>query len=209
MKKKSEKWENFWYYNKAAVLIGIAVIFFLGVGLLGNLVNADPDLKITTVTQAQQDNIGLYLKKTVAHRLQDINGDDYIELSLRGMTLEEDLSTDENNQVQNSINSQLANRGATLFIFDKLNFDRYIRKDAFEPLDTFFDVSNLGDRAVYKGDIPIALNLTGSKLLTEAGAIGDEFYGMLLFKREADADNAEIQAEYENAVTMLLALLES
>ncbi|MBQ9914955.1 MAG: hypothetical protein IJO50_02295 [Clostridia bacterium] len=208
MKKETkEKLENFWYYNKIAVLLGFVGLIFVAFASLSFFVNTESDLKITMLTSVQQEEFALSLKPLLMEHLEDINGDNYIEVGVRDMLLNNELDAENSANVQKSILSQMANRGATLFIFDKANYDLMVQKDAFCPLDQIISLEGLEDRVVYRNDIPVAVSLAGSKMVKEAGAVTEELYALVLFRRPEDAGNEKIDKEYENAKIALEVLL--
>lgn len=207
-KEKKEKLENFWYYNKMAVLLGLVALVFVILASMSFFVNSESDLKITMLTSVQQEEFALSLKPLLQEHLIDINGDNYIEVGVRDMLLNDELDAESSANVQKSMLSQMANRGATLFLFDKANYDLMVQKDAFCPLDQIISLEGLEDRVLYRNDIPVALSLAGSKMVKEAGAVTEELYALILFRRPEDAENEKISKEYENAKIALELLLE-
>ena len=207
MNDRKQKFENFWYYNKIPVLLGLVALIFVGMASLSFITNSESDLKITMLTSVPQEEFGLFLKPMLQEHLIDINGDHYVEVGVRDMLLNDELTAEESATVQKAILSQMANRGATLFLFDRPNYELMVQKDAFCPLDQIISLDGFENQVLYRDDVPVAVSLAGSKLLKEAGAVTEELYALVLFQRPEDADKPEIQQEYENAKIALELLL--
>jgi len=203
------KLENFWYYYKTPVILAAVFIFILSVVISQNLKSVKTDLNIALVSAdvVNEGNINFesYLGEQMAD--SDQNGEKHITLTRIFLNPK---STDENNEsARLHLESLLADRGAVLFVFDRQNFEHYIAKDAFCSLDEIMDITPYGDNVFYRNDVPVALHLEGSKLLKDMGFSNEDLFATVLFKRDEDAQNQVLSAQYENGVTVLKELMKT
>lgn len=201
------KIENFWYYYKVPAIIILIVILIVGFLISENRGQVVSDLNISLVSAEALTESTINFNEALPGVIRDINGDGEANITISRLFIGEDLKEKNAETYLQTLESQLAGKGATLFIFDKINYDRMAKKDAFCPLDTFFDVSQYSDRVLYRNDEPIAFHLTGSKVLADMGFTSDDLYALLLFQRPEDESDPASRAEYENAAAVLSALM--
>ncbi|MBE7036830.1 MAG: hypothetical protein E7403_06015 [Ruminococcaceae bacterium] len=202
-----EKLENFWYYYKLPVIISILVVgigVFLYFEFSQSVVS---DLKVCLTSKEALSEGTINFNEGMPGLIKDINGDNEANITIQRIFLGEDISSDEGQTYYQNLMGQLSSKGSTLFIFDKTNLDRMIKKDAFCPLNELMDLSAYNDRVVYRNDVPVALHLTGSKVLADMEFTSDDLYAMVLFRRPEDANDLKCNAEYDNAVLVLKELM--
>lgn len=69
-----------------------------------------------------------------------------------------------------------------MILFDKPNLDRFIVKDMFSPISDYIDLSDIPEEhIVYRNNVPVAVQLDGSKVLNNMGFIIDEVYVSVMF----------------------------
>ncbi len=202
------KLENFWYYYKIPTILVIIFIVAFLILMPTQSEKIASDLKISLVSEGILNEGTINFNEALPGLIKDINEDGEAAITIHRIFLTKDLKDDNDETYMHVLESQLSNRGATLFIFDKVNFDRMIKKDAFCPLTDFFDVSLYGDRVLYRNEVPVAFHLSGSRVLSEMGFTSDDLYAMLLFRRPGEEQEPERVAEYENAALVLGALME-
>lgn len=201
------KVENFWYYYKAPVIIVIVIAAVLAILFTSNSDSVATDLNIAIVTSETLTEESINFNESLPGLIADANGDGEANITISRFFISKDLTQENDETYQNNLESQLANKGAIIYIADAANYERLIKKDAFCPLDEFFDTEAYGNRVMYRGDQPIAFHLTGSKLLADMSFTTDDLYAMLLFRRPEDADDPIENTEYANAVAVLKELL--
>lgn len=202
-----EKIENFWYYYKTPIIIVaivVALVLYLYSEFSPSVVS---DLKISLTSQEALTEASINFNEEMPGLVKDINNDGEANITIQRFFIGEDLTNEDNQIYYQSLLGELANKGATLFIFDKMNFDRIVKKDAFCPLNKLMDVSSFGDRVVYRNNVPVALHLSGSKVLAEMQFTNDDLYALVLFRRDEDLNDPECIAEYKNAVLVLNELM--
>lgn len=201
------KIENFWYYHKSAVII-ILIVVLAGAFLVGELSKSVPsDLKVSLVSTGMLSEGNINFNEAMPGLIDDIDANGDANITIARLFLTEGMKEDNAEAMRQSLEAQLANKGATLFIVDAVNFERLIKKDAFCPLDELIDVSDYGDRVFYREGTPIALHLTGSKVLSDMEFLNDDLYAMVLFRRPGEENDPVRVAEYENAAKVLTELM--
>ncbi len=202
------KVENFWYYYKVPVILGIVFLAGLLILLPGPSSRIPGDLKLCLVSEGILNEGTINFNEALPGLIQDIDGDGSANITINRIFLTKDLTEENAEAYMRSLESLLSTRGATLFIFDAVNYERMIKKDAFCPLDELLDISLYGDRVFYRNEVPVALSLKGSKVLSDMGFINDDLYAMVLFRRPGEENEPERVKEYDNAVLVLKALTE-
>lgn len=203
------KLENFWYYYKTPVILAAAFIFILSVVICQNLQSVKTDLNIALVSVDVLNEGNINFEEKLAAQMidSDQNGEKHITLTRIFLNPK---STDENTEsTRLHLESLLADKGAVLFIFDKENFEYIMTKDAFCPLDALMDTAAYGDKVYKRNEVPVALHLAGSTLLKDMGFTNDDLYATVLFKRDEDAQNQVLAAQYENGITVLKELMQA
>ncbi len=203
------KLENFWYYYKVPVILGIIFLAGLLILLPSPSERVVSDLKMTLVSEGILNEDSINFNEALPGLIQDINDDGESNITISRIFLSKDLTEENAEAYHRSLEAQLSNRGATLFIFDAVNYERMVKKDAFCPLDELLDTSLYSDRVLYRDEVPIAMSLKGSKVLADMNFLNDDLYAMVLFRRPGEENEPERVKEYENAVLVLKALVES
>ncbi len=202
-----QKLDNFWYYYKFHCIL--ALIALAGIWLLIDF-NTQPvsDLNVSLTSVGALSEGTINFNEALPGLISDANGDGMANITISRQFIGEDAEGKDSREHYSKLLNQLSEKGATLYIMDKLNFDRMIKKDAFSPLNEWMDVSAYGDRVMYRDEIPIALSLKGSLVLKEMEMTDDDLYGLILFSRPEDADDTVTMMQYENAAKVLAALME-
>ncbi len=201
-----KKLENFWYYYKIPVVLG--AIFLIGILMYFtiDLDTAPTDLNICLVTEDSVTPSIINFNEAMPDLISDANGDGIANITVSTLFIGKDADDPQYDAYVNSLNVHLAQKGSTLFLFDKTNLERMLKKDAFCPLDRFLDISAYGDRVIYRNGEPIALALSGSKVFADMNFEMDELYAMLLFVRPGEENDPKRMAEYKNASLVLTEL---
>lgn len=202
-----DKIENFWYYHKGIVIACLILIFMVGLTLVNKLTIKKSDLTIALITAAPVTEENIRIGHALTPVMTDINNDNGAYLTTAQFPIAEDASDEQSQNYIKLLESQLSNRAATLFIVDKPNLDRLLKKDAFSPLDDFFSIKDYADRIVYHNEKPMAFHLVGSNTLSEIGFTTDDLYALLLFHLPEDKENPVREGEFKNAVSVLTELM--
>ena len=204
---RKQKLDNFWYYYKFHCLIAVIALF--GIWLLIDF-NTQPfsdlNISLTSVDALSEETINF--NEVLPDLITDTNGDGMTNITISRQFIGQDAEGADSREHYSKLLSQLSEKGAVLYIMDKVNFDRMIKKDAFSPLDAWMDITVFGDRVIYRDDTPVALSLKGSRILADMKFIDDDLYGLILFFRPEDSEDAATKAQYENAAKVLAALME-
>lgn len=201
------KLENFWYYYKIPVIIVVVLAAIFSFLFWGDSDSVVTDVNIAIVSADVLTESTINFNEALPDLITDANGDGEANITVSRFFISKDLTEENDETYQNNLESALADKGAILFIADAANYERLIKKDAFCPLDEFFDTEAYGDRVMYRDGVPIAFHLTGSKVLADMTFTTDDLYAMLLFRRDEDANDPTETIMYENAAAVLTELL--
>ncbi len=202
------KMEDFWYYHKMPVILGLVALLIGMVCFSDMFYKVPTDLNLYMVTAEPVSEGTINFDEVLSDVVQDIDGNGESDITISRVFLSADLAEENASYYQQSLETELANQGAVMYIFDRVNYERMVKKDAFCPLDAYLDVAAYGDRILYRDNVPVAVSLAGSKVLKEMEFTNDDLYALLLFQRPEDFEDTNRMAEYENAAAVLEALLQ-
>lgn len=201
------KIENFWYYYKVPTIIILVVLCIGALVLMSAPESVHGDLNIVLVSAEPITEGTINFNDVIPKEaIKDINEDGRQDITFSRLFVSAEIKDDDTRAYQQTLESYLSGRKAVLYIFDRVNYDRMIQKDAFCPLDEFFDVNAYRDRVLYRNDEPMAFSLAGSKALADMGLSNDDLYALMLF-RLPEGELEPLEPLYENAVSVLTELL--
>ena len=209
-KQFKSKWDNYWYYYKIHTWIGIFVVFVLAVTITQCVQTVKPDVYIDLVTSVPVTDSSIALDGVFDDVLTDVNEDEKKHISISTLYLSEEMKSEQDMAMQQKMMLELAAGDVSLFIFDKINLDRYITQDAYSPLSDFIDLTPyqaMDGKLVERDGVPYAISLKGSKKLQELGFATDDLYGAFRFVPEKAAKDEKKMMEYQNAAAILTELL--
>ena len=199
--------ENFWYYYKWPFLGGILIFF--GVAAFMSLqidIDQNVDARIAAVFSRPLTVEDVSFQSQLEKELSDVNGDgakllseEYFYVSVDGKS--------ESDIVESGKFSRWASyaRG-DLLMMDRINMERYISQDLWEPLENYIDISDIPKENLYFRDgVAVAVKLDDSQVLMDMKySVDSVFAGVLFVPEEADERTL---AQRENAVKMIEKLL--
>lgn len=180
--------ENFWYYHKwkvALVFVAIiAVVAFRGY-IKSNTDTTAYDFKIYSVF-ARPLVAGEYkIEDEIRDSVEDIDASGDVKISARTFYITEDGKGDNDRISQTQFENTLLHADGDVVLFDKPNLDKALPKDMFSPISDYVDLSQIPEEhIVYRGDVPVAVQLNGSKVLNDMGFIIDEVYVSVMFTQD-------------------------
>ncbi|MGN0479435.1 MAG: hypothetical protein ACI4GO_08365 [Hominenteromicrobium sp.] len=167
----SEKRQNWWFYHKTHVLVGLLVVAF-AVGIIYSFVSKEnPDYTITVMTEYLIPNdLQSDLQEHFESYGEDLNGDGKVIVALQCYRFAKDTSTDyEASELQASFVKFAADASAgdsMLFIYDDKSYAYLDQND----LEGFFGpVGNMEEDYCLWKDVP-GLNTLKLNHYTEEGA---------------------------------------
>lgn len=204
-----QKVENIWYYNKLFIIAGtvLSIIFVAGLfALISEYRERPTDLRLCTIYSDATTFEDYTIAQKLADSLQDINGDDKIEIKYTDYYIIPGSQTDDNMMSQGRFEATLEACMSDIMLFDKTNLDAYIKKDIFSPIGDYLDLSTISDEdIIYRNDIAVAVKLSDSKLLKEVNYNTDEIYMSVLFLPEnADEKTLAYRQNTKIAVNKLI-----
>ena len=177
--------ENFWYYHKWKV--AIVLVLIVGVWAFRGYIRANTDttsydFKIYSVF-ARPLVAGEYkIEEHIKDFIPDVDNSGDVKISARTFYITEEGTGDNDRIMQTQFENTLLQADGDVMLFDKANLDKFIVKDMFSPISDYIDLSQIPEEhIVYRGDVPVAVQLDGSKILSDMGFIIDEVYVSVMF----------------------------
>lgn len=210
-----KKWDNFWYYYKIHVIVGVFVAILLAITLKDCAANISPDVTISYIGGSYvPEDVSLALKEKLmeAGIVQDANRDGKNELVFQAMTLSDEIKSEQDIAMQQKVMVVLATGDSQVFLLDKTYFTRYGEQGAFEPLDNLVDrygidfekhpeikltVSEMNETHVY------ALPVKGNKLLEDLGFKTEDTYIAIRAQGVQEKQKEKQRIINENAYAVL------
>ena len=204
------KWDNYWYYYKMHTWAAIFVVFVMIVTITQCVQTVKPDVTIDLVTSVAVADSNISLGGVFDDVITYANSDGKKQLNIATLYLPEELKSEQDIAMQQKMMIELAAGEVSMFIFDKMNIDRYITQDAYSPLSDFIDITPYEDiegKLIKRDGVAYGISLKGSQKLSELGFLVDDLYAVFRFvPRDAQKDEAKL-AEYKNAAAILQELL--
>ena len=139
--------------------------------------------------------------------IPDVNGDGQQKVVFKPYFITEKGTSDSDKVTKSEFEMNLQNCYGDVMLFDVPSLNSYIKKDIFAPIGDYVDLSEIPQEdIVYRGDVAVAVKLSGSKILSDMHFIIDEVYASVMFVPD-DADDATL-ATRENARTAIEKMLE-
>ena len=168
--------ENFWYYNKVKVIVGVIVIALLVTYMQFTKGDIKSDVEIAYVTDGRTIPVEKegYLKKVFAARIEDVTGDKYKETAFIPL-------------MGPRIDLEFVGGSSQIVLVDGDTLGRYVKMGAFEPLDTFVNKF----KVELKDNPEVTANINGNEahayaipvksipLFLNAGFPADNYYMVL------------------------------
>ena len=213
MKKEKKEfqnwWENYWYYYKWHTIAGIFVLVVLIITITECAKTVKPDLGVSIVTKGMISEDYVDFDGHFDDKLIDINNDGKKHIGATKMFVPLEPQNEQDVAMMQKVTLEFAGGDSSLFIFDKDNMDRYIKQDAFSPLDRFIDISNVPEERLLKNEqgMTVAISLKGCTKLQELGILNDDLYAAFLFVRDGWEKDEKRMQQFENAKTVLEGIL--
>ncbi len=205
-----QKIENFWYYYKWWVVLGILVI--AAIAVYAQLVNenkkpADGDLTVISVFSHPLTAESYDIDQRLTDVITDANGNGETKVVLNPYYITEKRASDEDRLSESQFENDLSHCRGDILLFDEPNRDYYIKKDIFEPIENYVDLSEIpAEDIVYRDGVAVAVKLTESKILSDMKFIIDEVYASVMFI--PDNPDESLLKSRENTKAALKKLLE-
>ncbi len=216
-------WDNFWFYYKKIVIIGICAVFVIGFTIYEAVTKVDPDSQINYIGYHNfSDEQMLNLKEQLTNLSGDINGDKKAEVSLKRYQFDPDKAEEDQgtaNQLE-SINLNLAVGDQVVYLMDRKSFDLF----GGQTNDYFIDVTKLAekyhispDKVVTSKGHTVGINLSGSQFLKDCKINIDSIkngqdngiYLVIRKQRNSEKDDEEKKANYENSLQIAEKILKT
>ena len=187
-KKKSRFFDvldNFWYYHKwkvALVFVLIVAVYAFNGYMKANTDTTAYDFKIYSVFARPLVTGEYKIEDEILDTVEDIDASGNVKISAKTFYITEDGKGDNDRIMQTQFENTLYQADGDVVLFDKSNLDKFIVKDMFSPISDYIDLSQIPEEhIVFRGDVPVAVQLEGSKVLNDMGFIIDEVYVSVMF----------------------------
>lgn len=216
-------WDNFWFYYKKFVIIGICAIFVVGFTIYEAVTKVKPDSIVNYIGYHNfSDEQLLDLKSYMTKISSDINGDKKVEVTLSRYQFDPDKAESDQgtaNQLE-TINLNLAVGDQVLYLMDRKSFDLF----AGQTNDYFMDITDLAnqyhisqERIITAKGHTVGIDLTGSKFLKDCkidlSAIQNKkdngIYMVIRKRRGSEKEEDQKKANYDNSLQMAEKILKT
>jgi hypothetical protein len=126
LKTPHDKWQNFWYYHKWHVLIGVFV-FIVAAYMVHDLVSrTEPDYQVMLITQSTVSTDAVdALEQTMEKYGEDLNGDGTVSVQVSANVISNDSSSEDPNERMAGVvhlQADLTEGTSILFLTDDQTF---------------------------------------------------------------------------------------
>ena len=214
-----KKWENFWYYYKIHVIVGVFIAILLAITLRDCANNIEPDLTIAYMGKNYiSEEIGQVLKDQLSKVLADVNNDERVELSFLPIILTDDIKSETDIAMQQKAMIVIASGEAQMFLLDSSNLKKLISQGALQPLDDVVSQYNIDIeqypeiKATAEGEQEphiYGLPLDGNRIFEEKGLQTEDLYIAIRVMSQGDQNKAKVVSMYDNAFRALDAIMKS
>lgn len=125
-----KKWDNFWYYYKVHVIVGIFGLFLIVITVRDCMQNVMPDVSFIYMGVLQPEQVE-QIEQALIELVQDANNDGKTHILIAPML---DIR---------KLQVLLMIRDAQLVLLDRTTFENYASYGAFHPLDDYIARYNL------------------------------------------------------------------
>lgn len=198
-----QKVDNFWYYYKWWVIAGVFVLF--GLWCLSQLLQSQGkdtsgDVAVLSVYAHPLTSEEYDLDRRICEFIPDTNGDGEQKVVFQPYFITEKGTTQSDTVTKSEFEMNLQDAFGDVMLFDRPNLDIYLKKDIFAPIGDYVDLSKIPEEdIIYRGDVPVAVKLSESKILSDMHFIIDEVYASVMFVPDGEdkptRENAKIVIE--------------
>lgn len=184
------KWENFWYYHKLHVLIGIVVVFAAAFFIHDFTSKVNPDYQIGLITQtAYPSEMAQTLENEFAKYGSDLNGDGKVVVQVNSYTIAGSSSsgnTDPNVQMAGfvKLTADLSEGSSMIYITDDESFQNQQSKgQIFAYLDGSLPAEGAKDYQKMRISLKDCKKLASLKIPFASGDNGDTIANLSMSMR--------------------------
>ena len=163
------------------------------------------DITVVSVFSGAYTPERMDLDKRLADSVDDIDGDGEVTVTCTEYYIST-ANSDEDKASQAQFEQGLSKGYGDMLLFDKTSLDKYVKKDIFEPIDKYVDLTNIPEEDIVKrGDVAVAVRLTDSQVLRDMNFAVDAYVSVVFIPDDADE---KLLASRENAKSAIAKLME-
>ena len=197
-KKKSgflDKLDNFWYYHKGKVFLAllVAVVIIACIGYVNSVTDkTEYDFCVTSVFARPMTTGDYTINEQLEDVISDIDKNGSVAINAKSYYITEAATGDNDSISIAKFEADISRAAGDLLLFDRANLERFLPKDLFADISEYVDISQFPEEnIVYREDVPVAVRLKDSKVLTDMKFIIDDIYACVMFTPD-NADDATL-----------------
>ena len=133
---RKEKWSNFWYYNKAKILIGAVIVVVLGYSFGTAWTTPKPDYTVGMLTSTQYPTDFIdELEKQLSYYGEDLNGDGQVLIQVQEYVMQAEDGSALDPSLLAASTTRFAGdaqmSGMSLYIADQYNLHHYAEVEQY------------------------------------------------------------------------------
>lgn len=206
---RRKKLENFWYYYKWHVIIGIVALFLIGYSVYDAVTKIEPDITVDCIMDTGMnyeitDKLTLDLKNNGG--VNDNNGDGRIEVHMgHYQTGKDPSSATSQGSMTEVVQLRMAVGDCSLILTEPHILNLYAEQELFEDLTAIADEMNIPEDRRYMSEFGkvIAINIDNSEFLAKNDVITRECYAAIRVLNNDQLDNKEKIKQNENAKSII------
>lgn len=208
-----KKIENFWYYYKIHVIVGIFIAIVLAVTLKDCMNRVTPDLTVSYIGPGYFDEqFQQKLQEKLSSALKDINADGKNVLDFQCMTINENDKSEQSLAMQQKVMIEFAAGETKVFLLDKDHLKIFAEQGAFENLDDIAAQYGINDTQYPEIKLTVhdtnqshiyGIPLSGNTMLKDLGADTKDMYIAIRAISDKDRNDAKKLKEFDNARSIL------
>lgn len=192
--------ENFWYYNKwvvALIVLAIVTVILSVKLVLDNDGDKARDLTVVCVySQELTSGDSVDISKKLEQGISDVNNDGTVNAESKIYYISETAQSDEDKMAQGRFDAILQKYSGDIMIFDEPNLNLYLKKDIFEPIEKYMDLSHISEEdIVYRNGVAVAVKLSQSQVLKDINFKSDDVYAGIMFIPDNATNETKVSRE--------------
>lgn len=203
---RKKKLENFWYYYKWHVIVGIVAVIVAATSIYDAVTKTEPDLTIDCIIDSGIDYTysgAMAAKLEKSGVVADNNGDGHKSVNVQYYQTGRDTSNlSADGSMTEAVQLRMGVGESAVIVTEPYILDLYGKFDIFYDMTAIADEMNISEQNRYKsadGTKVIAIDLKESKFLKDLGISADDCYICIRVIYEDQKDDQEKINQFENA----------
>ncbi len=198
-------WENYWYYYKSLTLWSLFFVFIIAYAVGSCMRNITPDIPMMMITKTTTWSERMAtLEEMLSLGIEDINSDGKKRVGINTVFMGEPSNPLAYSSALQKADVSFAVGDIYLFLVDQTAFDRYNEAGAFADLSGMLGkYPALREKIVYESGVPVAVDITSSKLAKSVEYTGDKLYLGMRIMLDSQKEDKKYLTLYEQSQMLL------